>query len=166
MATTAQEEKFAKFHRQPEGPAAIALVRKAIKIALLNDSDRGVSWGVTVCPDSDSLVRLNVGNVAQLSVTKGRKTRFDPSGETYTIVAAVLESKLGFFGAPRGLETHGGFPKWVDGSATLQGPFETWATKLFDKSKVADAFAAHADIAKRNFADKNWHNPLVDQLLH
>jgi hypothetical protein len=142
------------------------LVRKAIQVASLSDSDRGVSWGVTVCPDSDSLIRLNVGNVAQLSVTKGRKTRLNPSGEVYTVVAAVLESKLGFFGAPRGLETHGGFPKWVDGSATLQGSFEIWATKLFNKSKVAQAFAAHAEIAKRNFADKNWHNPLVDQLLH
>jgi hypothetical protein len=166
VASTAQEEKFAKFQRQPEGPAAIALVRKAIQVASLSDSDRGVSWGVTVCPDSDSLIRLNVGNVAQLSVTKGRKTRLNPSGEVYTVVAAVLESKLGFFGAPRGLETHGGFPKWVDGSATLQGSFEIWATKLFNKSKVAQAFAAHAEIAKRNFADKNWHNPLVDQLLH
>lgn len=165
MASSAQEEKFAKFQRQPEGSAAIALVRKAIEVASLSDSDRGVSWGVTVCPDSDSLIRLNVGNVAQLSVRKGRKTRFDPSGEMYAIVAAVVESNLGFFGAPRGLETHGGFPKWVDGSATLQGPFEIWATKLFDKSKVADAFAAHASIAKRNFADKNWHNPLVNPLL-
>ena len=165
MVSKAQEEKFAKFQRQPEGPAALALVRQAIKVASLIDRDRGTSWGVTVCPDSNSLIRLNVGNVAQLSVSKGRPTRSDPDGKSYFIIAAVQEPKLGIMGSPRGLETHGGFPKWVDGSATLQGPFEVWANKLFDKKKVVQAFAAHAERAKRNFADKNWHNPLVNPLL-
>jgi len=70
MPTRPQTEKFAKFQEEPLSQNCIDLAKATISAASLSLSERGRTWGVTVCPDPESLIRLNVGNLAQMSVQK------------------------------------------------------------------------------------------------
>lgn len=165
MPTRPQTEKFAKFQEEPLNQSCIELVKATISVADLSLSDRGRTWGVTVCPDPESLIRLNVGNVAQMSVRRNFSPKADPSGEVHFVVMAVKRSTLGPRGVPRGLWNRTGFVQHVDDSIFIYGPMERWATKLLKKKRVALAVKSHVDEALRTLPDSNWHNPLVDSLL-
>jgi len=165
MPTKAQQDKFALFERHPLRDSNLRLLQQAIEVAELQPKDIGDTWGVTVCVDSDTIFRLNVGNVSQLSVYRGSNEKQDPTGEIYYLYLAVVDRELGILGEPRGLRWRKGFVDHVDDSARLIGPFDEWHTKVFDKKGISRAFRAHAQAALRRLPNSNWHNPMVDELL-
>lgn len=165
MATDAQRKKLTAFESHPLRVPALALLRRAISEAHLEPDTRGVSWGATVCVDSKTVIRLNCGNVAQLDVRKDVSEKLDPTGKVYFITLAVIDSRMGFRGAPRGIAQGRGFIQHVDDSAILYMPFESWHNKIFDERRISSAFRAHASAALRNLPNRNWHNPLTDALL-
>jgi len=165
MATDTQQKKFAKFQEAQLREEAIEFVKAAIAAAKLAESERGVTWGVTVCPDNETIIRLNVGNIAQLSVLHGWVTKNDPSGNRGRISVAVRKRSLGWLGIPGSLGDQVGFVDWVDDSIVLTGYLDQWASRFFKKKRLAAAFADHAREARKRMPDSNWHNPMVDQLL-
>ena len=165
MPTAPQEQKFAKFQQHPLRNETLTLVKTAIAVAELSMGDIGKTWGATVCPDSNTAIRLNVGNVAQMSIRKGNFPKLDPTGQQFFVTLAVRKRKLGILGCPRHLYPSTGFTNWVDDSIILSGLFEKWHSELFDNKKLARAFQAHAQAALRKMPNSNWHNPLVDDLL-
>lgn len=165
MATAPQEQKFKKFQQHPLCNESLTLVKRAITVAELSMNEIGKTWGVTVCPDANTPIRLNVGNVAQMSTWKGKFPKLDPTGQQFLVSIAVSERELGILGWPRHLYPSGGFKKWVDDSITLSGFFEKWHSELFDNKKLARAFQAHAQQALKGMPNSNWHNPLVNDLL-
>jgi len=165
MATDIQQKKFDKFQESQLRHEAIDFVRAAIAAAGLAESERGVTWGVTVCPDNETIIRLNVGNIAQLSVRYGRVAKKDPAGSRERIAVAVRKRALGWMGIPGSLSDQEGFPDWVDDSIILRGYFDQWASRFFKKKRLALAFAEHVREAHKKMPDANWHNPLVDALL-
>lgn len=165
MATDIQRKNFDKFQESPLRNEAIEFVKAAITAAGLTESERGVSWGVTVCSDRETVIRLNVGNVAQLSVRHGRVAKRDPLGSRERISVAVRQRALGWLGIPGSLSDEEGFVLWVDDSIILRGYFDEWARQFFKKKRLAMAFTQHAEEANKRMPDSNWHNPLVDALL-
>lgn len=165
MATDRQQKNFDKFQELQLRHEAIDFVKAAIAAAGLAESERGVTWGVTVCPDSETIIRLNVGNISQLSVRYGRVAKKDPAGSRERITVAVRKRALGWMGIPGSLSDQEGFPDWVDDSIILRGYFDQWANRFFKKKRLALAFAEHAREAHKRMPDANWHNPLVDALL-
>jgi hypothetical protein len=156
MAPQAQLTKFAEFEQLPVRDEVLAFVAAAIKAADLIPSERGSTWGVTVCPDRKTVHRLNVGNVAQMSVYRG---------EPMDISIAVCHDAIGLLGLPVSLSSQEGFVRCVDDSVLLYGNFDEWSTRVFKKKRIVRAFALHAQHAHRRMADTNWHNPLINDLL-
>lgn len=165
MATTAQQDKFDEFQKRPLREECIEIVRTAITKSGLNVADRGSTWGVTVCPDNKTLIRLNVGNVSQMSVQRGFAEKIDPSGDVYFIVVAVRRNALGILGAPRGLHVRSGFVKHVEDSAIVFGALDRWSDRIFEHKRVVRAMRQHVESATRKLPDSNWHNPLVEAML-
>ncbi len=161
MATAPQQKKFDQFLSLPESAAYIELLKRAIEAAELTIETCGVNWGVTVCPDKDTIFRINRGNIALLDLCKGV---FDQSDAELFIKAAVIDSKLGFR-TPRGIDLYPGFTNRNEESLFAIGTWEKWGTRFFDDKKVARAFKAHSDDSVRNLPNPNWHNPLVSSLL-
>ncbi len=165
MATDIQQKKFDEFQESQLRHEAIEFVKAAIAAAGLAESERGVTWGVTVCPDKETIIRLNVGNIAQLSVRQGRVAKKDSLGSRERITVAVRKQALGWLGIPGSLSDQAGFVDWVDDSIILRGYFDQWASRFFKKKRLAVAFADHARAAHKRMPDVNWHNPLVDALI-
>jgi len=165
MATDIQQNKFDKFQESQLRYEAIEFVKAAIAAAGLVDSERGVTWGVTVCPDNETIIRLNVGNVAQLSVQTRRAASRESSEDRFRVIVAVCKEAIGWPGIPGSLSDQEGFIRWVDDSVVLIGDFDRWAKRLFKKKRLASAFAQHAREANKRMPDSNWHNPLVNRLL-
>ena len=99
MASEAQQRKFAEFERLQERDEVLRFVASAIRAAALVPSERGSTWGVTVCPDNKTVIRLNVGNVAQLSIYRG---------EHMDISIAVCKDAMGLLGLPGSLSSQEG----------------------------------------------------------
>jgi len=165
MTTDIQQKKFDEFQELQLCHEAIEFVKAAIASAGLAESERGVTWGVTVCPDNETIIRLNIGNIAQLSVRHGRVAKKDPLGSRERITLAVRKRALGWLGIPGSLSDQEGFVNWVDDSIILRGYFDQWASRFFKKKRLALAFADHAREAHKKMPDSNWHNPLVNPLL-
>ncbi len=143
----------------------LELVKTAISVAGLSMEDIGKTWGVTACPDSNTPIRLNVGNVAQMSVMKGGYPKLDRTERLHLISLAVSDRQFGILGHPRNLHKGGGFKKFVDDSVVLYGLFEKWHSELFNNKRIARAFRTHAQAALKGMPNSNWHNPLMDDLL-
>jgi hypothetical protein len=161
MATAPQQKKFDQFLSLPESAAYVELLKRAIHAAELTSETCGVNWGVTVCPDKDTILRINRGNIALLDLCKGL---FEPSDPKLFIRAAVIDSKLGFT-TPRGIDLYPGFTNRNKESLFAIGTWDKWGTKFFDEKKIARAFKAHSEDSERNLPNPNWHNPLVNSLL-
>lgn len=161
MATAPQQKKFDQFLSLPESAAYVELLKRAIQAAELTRETCGVNWGVTVCPDKDTIFRINRGNIALLDLCKGL---FEPSDLELFIKAAVIDSKLGIM-TPRGVDFYPGFTNRIKESLFAIGTWEKWGTKFFDEKKIARAFKAHSDASVRNLPNPNWHNPLVEELI-
>lgn len=165
MPTSAQQNKFDEFQKRPLRDECIKVVKAAISQAGLSASERGSNWGVTVCPDNKTLIRLNVGNVSQMSVQRGFSEKIDPSGDVYYLVVAVQRGALGLLGVPRGLHAWPGFVKHVDDSIIVFGALDRWSDQIFEHQRVVRAMRKHIESATRTLPDSNWHNPLVDDIL-
>jgi hypothetical protein len=55
MATAPQQKKFDQFLSLPESAAYVELLTRAMQAAELTRETCGVNWGVTVCPDKDTI---------------------------------------------------------------------------------------------------------------
>lgn len=161
MATPPQQKKFDQFLSLAESAAYIELLKRAIQAAELTIETCGVNWGVTVCPDKDTIFRINRGNIALLDLCKGF---LDPSDPGLLIKAAVIDSELGVL-TPRGIDLYQGFTNRLKESLLAVGRWEKWGTTFFDNKKIVRAFKAHSDASVRNLPNPNWHNPLVTTLL-
>jgi hypothetical protein len=161
MATVPQQKKFDQFLGLPESANYVELLKRAIKAAELTSNSLGVDWGVTVCPDKNTIFRINRGNIALLDLGSGF---VEPPDSTILIKAAVIDSELGVL-TPRGITLYPGFTNRHKESLFAVGRWEKWETKFFDEKKIARAFKAHSDASVRNLPNSNWHNPLVDGLI-
>lgn len=165
MATAPQQDKFSKFQSHPLRDPSLQLLSQAIEVAGLSFAEIGKTWGVTVCVDANTVIRLNVGNISQMSVFKGNRPKLDPTGTVFFLYLAVVDKDLGIFGEPRGLRRLNGFKDHVDQSIQLSGPFDDWHRKLFNNKRVCRAFTSHAQNALKGLPNPQWHNPLVNDLL-
>ena len=162
MPTTAQQKKFDAFLKHPLYDQALEVLKRAISEGGLEREQMGKSWGITVCPDNMTIVRVNCGNLSLLDVFHGL---IDPEDEKTYIRMAVIDDELGILGPPRGLAMYEGFAAHVENSILLVGPWDKWSRKIFDNKKICKAFKAHALAAKRTLPNPNWHNPLIEALL-
>lgn len=165
MPTPAQQDKFGEFQKRPQRFDGIKVLKNVISHSELSSADRGTTWGVTVCPDRDTLIRLNVGNVSQFSIQRGISKTIDPTGNIFFVVLAVHRGALGIRGVPRGLQERTGFTKHVDESIIIFGPMDRWSERIFERPRVVRAMRKHVQVALRTLPDTNWHNPLVDSLI-
>lgn len=162
MASTAQQQKFAKFNRSPECAKITEILRILVAEGGLDTSLRGVQWGVTVCPDAITIMRLNSGNRCHADVV-------DVDGEWYLRLFVVTAMKGGKLDShlkvtPR---TRGrlGFVE-VDDSVELRVPLGEASAEMFADERVGKAFRDHLNSGPRkNLPNAAWHNPLLDPLL-
>lgn len=162
MASKAQQTKFDKFQRHPLREASLQFVKKAVGVAgLISEQSLGSDWGVTVCPDSDAVIRVNRGNYALLDV---RHVRRDGKVATF-FVAAVVGTKRLERALPSSLRLREGFQKHVDDSMVVLGSLEEWAGRFFEIPEIAVGFRAHAHTGRTRLPNAAWHNPLTDHLF-
>ena len=104
-----QYEKFLKTEGTEEGLRALRIVSE---VAGLNPIDIGVTWGVTVCVDKDTFVRLNVADYSLFDVREPsepllqRKSTLAYLPQTRITSSRLLLSGMtfsrGFTGLPQG----------------------------------------------------------------
>ena len=162
MPSPAQQKKFETFLKHPLYSPSIELIKKAISVAGLEPEELGKSWGITLCPDNKTVVRVNCGNLALLDITRGL---IDSTDDGTYIRIAVVDDELGRLGSSRGLVFYHGFIDHVENSLLLVAPWDKWSGKIFDNKKICRAFKAHAHAAKRTLPHPNWHNPMAEALL-
>ena len=162
MTSPAQQKKFETFLKHPLHVTALELVKQAIAAAALEQGELGKSWGVTLCPDNKTVIRLNCGNISLLDVSHGS---FEPDDDDIYIKMAVIDEELGILGPPRSIAMYEGFTAHVESSMLLMAPWDKWSGKIFDNKKICRAFKAHAHAAKRTLPHPNWHNPMAEALL-
>ena len=162
MATPAQQKKLEAFLKHPLKPAVLELLKQAIAGAELEPGEMGKSWGITLCPDAKTVVRLNCGNIALMDVTRGL---IDPDDDDTYVRITVIDDELGILGPPRGMAVYEGFTNRVETSVFLVGSLDKWSGKIFNNKKICRAFKAHAFASKRSLPNPQWHNPLVEGLL-
>ena len=157
-----QFEKFLKLEGAEEGLRALRIVAE---VAGLNPMDIGVTWGVTVCVDKDTFVRLNVADYSLFDVRRPskpllqRKSTLAYLPQTRTTNLRLLLS---------GMTYSRGFRKLPQGES-LKKSSVCWFSfgkldQLIERTEFADAVKAHVDARNRKIF-KARHNPLVGEAV-
>jgi hypothetical protein len=156
MPSKAQEDKFRRFSALPNRAKLIELLKSLISAGNLDKSDLGTSWGVTVCPDAKTLVRLNCGNrsLAEVLVWKDRLLL------RIFVIAPLQSAAL----PPRTVDRPG-FDA-IDGSIALISPLEDdYGASLLADPLWARQFRRHVEVERRRLPNPAWHNPLTESIL-
>lgn len=151
--TVVQTQKFNEFLLHPQASQIRALLKSAIGAAGLLEVDRGIYWGVTVCPDKDAIARLNVSNRVLLNVLR------DQSVEVF-----LLDEKMRFTRSLRNQTLYEGFTS-LKGSAMLVFASYEVATEAFKNRAIQRYFRNHSRADWRRLPNSKWHNPLTNSLL-
>ena len=151
--TAVQNQKFNEFLRNPHASQIRALLKTAIDAAGLLESDRGIYWGVTVCPDKIAVARLNVSNRVLLNVQR------DQSVEVF-----LLDETLRFNRLPRKLELYEGFPSLTGSAMLVFANYEDATTALTNRA-IQRYLRNHSLAEWRKLPNSKWHNPLANSLL-
>jgi hypothetical protein len=162
MSTAAQQQKFAKFSRLGEHEKLVTVLRTLIARGDLSRSDRGTHWGVTVCPDKLTLMRLNAGNRCHADVV-------DVGGIWHLriyVIAKLTDGRVDpHFKLTKNTKCARGFTEVPD-SLEIRVPLSECTVELLGDHRVVEAFRAHLGSGSRKtLPNSAWHNSLVDQIL-
>ena len=157
-----QFEKFLKLEGAEEGLKALRIVSE---VAGLNPMDIGVTWGVTVCVDKDTFIRLNVADYSLFDVRQPskpplqRKSTLAYLPQTRTTNLRLLLSGMTF---------SSGFRKLPQGES-LKKSSVCWFSfgklnQLIERTAFADSVKAHVDARNRKIF-KARHNPFVGEAI-
>ncbi len=127
--------------------------RAVVSAAGLRQDQLGTHWGVTVCVEQGSQVRLNVGNRILFEVTDDN--RYD--------VFLIHGSRIPFRWIRYG-EVRGGFAQVKD-SIVLRADRVKDVQSFVGARGIAEKLSAHAEASWRTLPKADWHNPLVTPLL-
>ena len=155
--TEPQSTKFKKFMAHPLKEKAIAYLNLIVTAANLNLNDLGVTWGITLCVDAKSVLRVNVSNRYLADVIFSKTI---PEGRALMCVIGEPQI-LG----PESMRVHNGF-KDIKDSTILTCALGEDSNRLVSDSAVRIALAAHANTFVRNLPNSNWHNPLASSLIN
>ena len=148
-----QVRKYERFVATDAHVEAILATQQVIDLDGLERSEIGRTWGITVCPDRHVLVRLNVGRREVMTIRPDGSMRLYLVGDPNELDRAPgpTTSHRGMGGLP---DSHAvGLPidqalQWLDQSRTLSSQHR----RLVEQSTGPPI-------------RRNWHNPLVEQLL-
>ena len=157
IPTEAQSAKFKKFMAHPLKEKAIAHLNLIVTAANLNLNDLGVTWGITLCVDTKSVLRVNVSN-RYLADAIFSKTQ--PEG--LAILCVIGEPQIL---GPMSMRIHSGF-KNIKDSMILTCELGRDSTRLLSEREVQRGLTAHANTLVRNLPNSNWHNPLSASLVN
>lgn len=154
--TEVQEAKYKKFMAHPLKDKAVAYLNSIVSAAELDSNDLGVTWGVTLCADTNSVLRVNVSNRYLADVI------FKKSHPEGTALMCVIGEPpiLG----PKSMRVADGFPK-IKNSIILTCDLGKDSDRLLSEILVKQALIAHASTSVRNLPNPNWHNPLSVSLI-
>jgi len=152
-----QTAKYEKFLAHPLKEKAIEYLNLIVSAARLEPNDLGISWGVTVCTDSKSVLRVNVSNryLADVISSKDR-----PKG--LALMCVIGEPQIL---GPKSMRIRKGFEAVKD-SIILTCALGTDSTRLLSESRVRSALLAHARTSERKLPNSNWHNPLTIDFIN
>ena len=151
-----QTAKYKKFLAHPLKEKAIEYLNLIVSSARLELNDLGITWGVTVCTDSKSVLRVNVSNRYLADVISSMDR---PEG--LALMCVIGEPQIL---GPRSMRIRKGFDVVKD-SKILTCTLGTDSTRLLSESRVRSALLAHARTSERNLPNPNWHNPLTTELI-
>jgi len=155
--TEPQSAKFNKFMAHPLKEKAIAYLNLIVTAANLNLNDLGVTWGITLCVDAKSVLRVNVSNRYLADVI------FSKTALEGRALMCVIGEPLIL--APESMRIHSGF-EGIKDSIILTCDLGEDSSRLLLDSRVRRALAAHANTFVKNLPNPNWHNPLASSLIN
>ena len=155
--TEPQSTKFKKFMAHPLKEKAIAYLNLIVTAANLNLNDLGVTWGITLCVDAKSVLRVNVSNRYLADVIFSKAA---PDGRA---LMCVIGEPL-ILGL-KSMRVRSGFTAIKD-STILTCDLGEDSNRLLLDSRVRRALAAHANTFVKNLPNPNWHNPLASSLIN
>ena len=155
--TEPQSAKFKKFMAHPLKEKAIAYLNLIVTAANLDLNDLGVAWGITLCADTKSVLRVNVSN-RYLADVIFSKTQ--PEG--LALLCVIGEPQIL---GPMSMRIHSGF-KNIKDSTILTCELGQDSNRLLSEYEVQRALTAHANTLVRNLPNSNWHNPLSASLIN
>ena len=154
--TDIQKKKFEKFSKHPLKDKAVEFLNYVIAVADLDIEDLCITWGVTLCADSKSVLRVNVSNryLADIFVSKSY-----PDGRA--LMCLIGEPQVI---GPQSMRIHDGFEN-IENSVIITCDLGTDSSRLISEQTVQSALKAHANTSVRKLPNANWHNPLSVSLM-
>lgn len=155
--TDVQKTKFEKFTKHPLKDKAVEFLNYVVIVADLDIKNVGITWGVTLCADSKSILRVNTSNryLADVFVTKAY-----PEGRA--LMCLIGEPQVI---GPQSMRVHDGF-KNIENSKIVTCDLGKDSSRLISESDVQSALKAHANTFVRKLPNPNWHNPLSVTLIN
>lgn len=153
-ASAAQQKKFDTFVKRADRELLLELAVETIIAADLDWDELGIRWGITVCVDRTSVLRLNVGNRVLLDVTTEHGVQLfvvHPSDRSADWVGEVA--------------VYEGFPQVKDSLRLVTDGPDDMIELLLDSEDLANEVRDHAEASGRDLPRDDWHNPLIDELL-
>ncbi len=135
---------------------AVEYLNLIVAAAGLDSNDLGVTWGVTVCTDTKSVLRVNVSNRYLADVIFSKSL---PDG--LALMCVIGEPQIL---GPKSMRVHNGF-KNIKDSTVLTCNLGKDSNSLISENLVKSALLAHAQTSVRNLPNPNWHNPLTASLI-
>jgi hypothetical protein len=160
VATDVQKRKYEKFNKHELSGESIEFLKQLIQSSGLDISEIGVSWGVTVMPSPETMLRVNIGNYEFARVSHSKS-----GGDGRVMICVKGEPQLPVL-IPGSLS-------WVkSGFKALNDDFAVFVTLGRDSTKVLGMKKIQAgsrDGAKsrmsRDLPNSNWHNPMTEELI-
>jgi hypothetical protein len=148
--SAAQRRKFSKFQTEPVGDAALDAFRRYAELVGLDLQALGDTWGVTVCVDAGTVLRVNVGPRVTLDVlSKGPVTRVFAIGDPPDTGGAM------------GVRVGRGFEQ-VPGSYSLVFPLSEPST--LGLPGLQSGMRAFVELQARRIVP-TFHNPLMTPVV-
>lgn len=159
-ATDVQLRKFEKFKSHELSDESVRFLNHLIQSSHLDVSDIGVSWGVTVMPDAQTVIRVNIGNYEFARVSQSKS-----GGDGRVMVCIKGNPRLPVL-VPDSLSwVKSGF-KDLDEDYALFMALGRDSTKVLGMKKLQPCIQDGAKSRmKKGLPNPNWHNPLTEELI-
>jgi len=161
MATEPQKKKFAQFMESELRVECTDFLNQLIKIADLALDDIGKTWGVTVCVDKETLLRVNIANWEFARVFYNKKLT-----RNQAMICVIGKPKMSI-SLPVSMIVMKGFEA-IDNQFTVWVNLGKDSRKTLANKKIAESarLAVKAVTSKRRgLPNPNWHNPLIETLI-
>jgi hypothetical protein len=159
-ATDVQKRKYEKFIKHELSEETIKFLNGLIQSSGLNISEIGVSWGVTVMPDAETMMRVNIGNHEFARVSHSKSW-----GDGRVMICVMGEPRLPVL-IPASLSWR------KSGFKALDEDYAMFMTLGKDSAKVLGMKKLQPSIRKgaesrmlRDLPNSNWHNPMTEALI-